>query len=171
MKVSKVMCSRRGLLGTPFHCVSPQSNKGPFREKLGNTILEYFTQGELNYEACCDWVFWRSKKTKQKIPVALWNRPVSKFRGIKMLLETLPTVSSQGAEGTLSLTCLCPAFPRLPHPAQACQPLPLSEAAAGWAPACHSPAQPGLGPVQLDPPVGPHPNQAPERCLGLLQLP
>lgn len=67
MKVSKAMYSRRGLLGTPFRCASPQSNKGPFREKLGNTILEYFTQGELNYKACCCWVFWRSKN-KAKNP-------------------------------------------------------------------------------------------------------
>lgn len=89
--------------------------------------------------------------------MALWNRPVSKFLGIKMLIETLTTVSSP----VLSL----PSLPEASPPCPALQPLPLSEAAAGWAPAHHSPAQPGLGSVQPGPPVGPHPNLAPERCL------
>lgn len=30
---------RRGLSGTPFICVSPETNKGPFREQLANTVL------------------------------------------------------------------------------------------------------------------------------------
>lgn len=123
MKVSKVMCSRRGLLGTPFHCVSPQSNKGPFREKLGNTILEYFTQGELNYEACCDWVFWRSKKQSKK---SLWLYGIGQFPNseelkcflrpfLQCILRVLRVpsallVSAQPSRG----------FPTLPRPVSPC---------------------------------------------------
>lgn len=41
-KVSKVTCTRRGLSETLFLYVSPETNKGTFREKLA--IFRYFTQ-------------------------------------------------------------------------------------------------------------------------------
>lgn len=65
IKMSKVTCIRRGLLGTPFLHASLESSKKSFREKLANTVIKYFTQ--LNHKACWHGMFWRLQ-TKVKNP-------------------------------------------------------------------------------------------------------